>query len=139
LPKVTNGAEIDDPANAPDEIAYTIVSNEDNTLILSIEFQENGYWAFTLVKEDEVSSSLRLSATNNFLVYPSIANSQINLKSDQAINVVSIYNYVGQLVISKSISGSSTQINVNNLTNGLYIVRAELLDGSIVSQRFIKK
>ncbi|MFW5705375.1 MAG: hypothetical protein ACOCX8_00095 [Bacteroidota bacterium] len=58
LPKVYNGGELEDPANAPESITYIIeLSDNDTRMTLDISIG-GGWWRFILVKEGGVSSPL---------------------------------------------------------------------------------
>ncbi|UKM65542.1 hypothetical protein GSB9_02112 [Flavobacteriaceae bacterium GSB9] len=50
LAKVVNGAELANPADAPDSITY-IAKVDGNTMELDIEIANGGYWSFKLVKD----------------------------------------------------------------------------------------
>ena len=51
LPKVINGAEIDNTANAATSIVYTISAMTDTTMTLDIEVAGGGYWRYMLAKD----------------------------------------------------------------------------------------
>jgi hypothetical protein len=52
LAKVINGAELTNPADAPDSITYLAALSEDgNTLELDIEIAGGGHWSFKLVRQ----------------------------------------------------------------------------------------
>jgi hypothetical protein len=50
LPKVINGAEIDNVANAATSIIYTISAMTDTTMTLDIQVAGTGHWRYNLVK-----------------------------------------------------------------------------------------
>jgi hypothetical protein len=56
-------------------------------------------------------------------VYPNPATSVINISNTTAINEVAIYNFLGQSVLNKSVSGNNAEINVENLSNGIYVLK----------------
>ncbi|NEW80041.1 MAG: hypothetical protein GZ086_11590 [Gelidibacter sp.] len=49
IPKPFNGGELSTPANAPGSITYDVVSIDNNTMTLSLNFGA-GFWTFKLVK-----------------------------------------------------------------------------------------
>ena len=75
-----------------------------------------------------------------FDVYPNPAteNLTIQLPSGSEKATVQFYDYVGRLALSKTISISDNNIDVNNLSKGFYILKV-LTDDKIGSQKFIKK
>ncbi|MEZ0005326.1 hypothetical protein ABH942_000677 [Flavobacterium sp. 28YEA47A] len=71
----------------------------------------------------------------NFKLYPNPTNSIVNLLTDLEIKDVKIYNQLGQLV---SIQKTS-QINLSDVTNGIYIFHIDFKNGQTARQKVIKK
>lgn len=82
-----------------------------------------------------------LGKHNQLLVYPSPVNSQMNVKlnSNGQPSIVSVYSMQGELVMSRSVSGSLNEISfdVSDLANGVYTIKTFHFDG-ISTGRFIK-
>ena len=74
----------------------------------------------------------------DFSYYPNPVNDVLYLKSKKNIEEISIFNLAGQKIINK-IQFSNGQINVNNLTAGVYIFRVQLEKGQIETFKVIKK
>ena len=52
LPKVINGAELSDPADAPDSVVYEITFNDGgDSMMVAINFGA-GYWTYKMVRDD---------------------------------------------------------------------------------------
>ena len=51
LPKVVNGAEIDNTANAVTSVIYTVSAMTDTTMTLDIQVAGTGHWRYKLVKD----------------------------------------------------------------------------------------
>jgi hypothetical protein len=94
---------------------------------------------------DDVAVSTTLSAqdfaNNSFNVYPSPANNVINISSDNLLTVkaIKIIDVNGRLV--KQVEGidlANTEINVSDLTSGVYLMTIESTEGSVV-KKFIKQ
>ena len=64
-----------------------------------------------------------------------IVNIQLPSGTDKAD--VGIFDYTGRLMSSKTITLNDTQIDVNNLSTGMYLIRVTS-DNKIGAQRFIK-
>lgn len=67
LPKIYNLGELDNVANAKESILYNIesISEDGNTLVLQIQFQDGGgWWTFTLAKEGSAGASLPTTDTD---------------------------------------------------------------------------
>ncbi len=67
---------------------------------------------------------------SEFSIYPNPVNSVLYVKNIQHINTVEIYSIVGNLVKSMNVTHSSgtLPINVSNLPEGLYIIKARGVD-----------
>jgi hypothetical protein len=46
---------------------------------------------------------------------------------------------IGNLVMVKDISGNQATLNIETLTNGVYFLELNSLNGSILNSKFIKK
>ena len=55
------------------------------------------------------------------------------------INTVNIYNMIGNLVMVKNIASNQSTLNIENLTNGVYLMEMNLSDGSTINSKIIKK
>jgi hypothetical protein len=51
LPKVTNGAEIDNTANAATSVVYMVSAMTATTMTLDIQVAGTGHWRYKLVKD----------------------------------------------------------------------------------------
>jgi len=83
-----------------------------------------------------ISEAKRLS----FDMYPNPAtdNLTIQMPSGSEKATVQFYDYVGRLALSKTISSANNNIDVNNLSKGVYILKV-LTEDKIGSQKFIKR
>jgi beta-glucanase (GH16 family) len=71
---------------------------------------------------------------NKFHIYPNPAIDTINIKTDAEIDSLKLYNVLGQLVIEKHVN--SRQLNVEDLTSGVYILKIKVED-LLVNKRVI--
>uniref|UniRef100_UPI002E78ADE5 T9SS type A sorting domain-containing protein n=1 Tax=Flavobacterium facile TaxID=2893174 RepID=UPI002E78ADE5 len=56
-------------------------------------------------------------------LYPNPVKTIFTISLDKEITTVSIYNLLGQEVLSKSVNGNETSVDVNDLTTGTYFVK----------------
>ena len=56
-------------------------------------------------------------------LYPNPVNDVLNISLDKEITIVSIYNLLGQEVLSKSVNSNETSIDVADLTTGTYLIK----------------
>ena len=58
-------------------------------------------------------------------VFPNPAQDQFRIVSEHALLQVEIFNAVGQRVYNNSSAGNQLDVNVQDLANGLYIVKIQ--------------
>lgn len=83
-----------------------------------------------IANEDLTNSSLT--------IYPNPAIDNINISSNNAIGQVMVVNLIGQVVLSSNTDANQVQLNIDNLTKGIYILRTEN-EGVTTTQKFIKQ
>jgi len=87
-----------------------------------------------------VSSGMNnLNAENGFVLYPNPANSVINIDCWKGeISRVIITDMQGKSMISgiQSLNDNQAQVNLNDYSSGLYLIRIETLDGKSYSGKF---
>lgn len=84
----------------------------------------SGGGGFFLIKQNEslsVESLVRSSA--DIKLYPNPATDHIMLSSKEVIGNIGIYNMLGQLVLSETLSQTG-EISVSNLNTGVYFVKS---------------
>jgi beta-glucanase (GH16 family) len=64
---------------------------------------------------------------NKFEVYPNPTSDYINIKSDENVDSIALYNSIGQLLLEKK--QNTKLLNVENLKSGLYILK--IYSGSV--------
>lgn len=81
-------------------------------------------------------SSDNFSLNNlKFTLYPNPASDILNIEINEAIKTVEIYSLQGQKVLVSK----DKQLNVSNLSNGIYMVKVEDVNGNIATQKLVKK
>ena len=75
---------------------------------------------------------------SNLKVYPNPATSNLTIEANSTIERVSIYNVLGQEVLSKSPKASNTILDISNLQKGTYIVRTTS-EGTTETSKVLKK
>jgi len=69
---------------------------------------------------------------NKFAVYPNPSSDVLNIRTNETIDKVELYNTIGQLILTKK----ANIVNVNGINNGLYILK--IYSGNkIVSKKVI--
>jgi len=67
-------------------------------------------------------------------IYPNPAENVINISCPNQINNVTIFNYVGQRIFN----GNDVKINTSNFKTGVYIIKIETAESSIIEKITIK-
>ena len=98
--------------------------------------QDAGTVEFNSIIIDNVLSVDKVNFKDdaNITVYPNPTSSRLNIQSPLAIEKVEVYNLLGQ----KAMAAKSTELNVSDLANGLYIVKIFQDNEVISTKRFIK-
>ncbi len=87
-------------------------------------------------EEEENPNSLMDNHSIDFSVYPNPANNTIHLKGTTGL--VSIFNQLGSLVLQTQIEENGQELQVGNLSEGVYIIQVTNGNQTITKQ-FIKK
>jgi hypothetical protein len=78
--------------------------------------------------------------TTNMSLFPNPANNVITLTSDTSIKDITVFNNIGQLVLTKNSNFSTTNdLDISNLNSGLYIMNINSEDGRTQTKKFIKQ
>jgi hypothetical protein len=75
---------------------------------------------------------------SKFTVIPNPAQDYIQISAGVNFNKVEVINFLGQTVISQSVGAMSAQIDISNLTGGVYFVRVVTETGTSV-KKFVKQ
>ncbi|TDD95508.1 T9SS type A sorting domain-containing protein [Flavobacterium cellulosilyticum] len=76
--------------------------------------------------------------TSNIEMYPNPVKNTLNISADASINKISVYNVLGQEVITSSPKSNSITIQTSFLSKGVYVVKAEI-DGKVSTTKFVKE
>lgn len=133
----------EDPDYDPNGIYNTIcIEVDDVDAALSNQFPYSDwdithYHAAYIFTDDMVQCSLSTESFSqlNIKIYPNPANGWIYLDSDTSVQIAEIYNLQGQKVLTSN----QNQINISDLSSGIYLIK--ILDSNSKSsiQKIIKK
>jgi hypothetical protein len=92
----------------------------------------------SLSSEEQVYSSLSTNdvTKKNISIYPNPTSDVVNIKANQSVVKVNVYNLAGQQVFSRA---DASQINIQSLNKGVYLVEVILKDGQKIQTKLIKK
>lgn len=119
------------------------VNNNDNKIVFFFDFGTQGDGGpNSTYYFDDVAFSSTLSipsfAISGVTMYPNPASNQLTLEANSAIQKVSIYNLIGQEVLTKTSKNNTTTIEISGLQKGVYSVKTTIDDKESAS-KFIKE
>jgi hypothetical protein len=79
------------------------------------------------------------STAANLNIYPNPVSNTLTIDNLQNANTIELFSIDGKIVQSISVNSASAQIDVENLTNGIYMLQIEFADGSTHRQRISKQ
>lgn len=118
------------------------IAGGDNSRKDDYSFSANVYYIFTMAMNGTndgatiTTSALSIEdiTTTDLLIYPNPAKTVVNISAFSNIQRVEIYNIVGQLVTSENFNAELVNVNINDLSNGLYIAKVITTDGTITKK-----
>ena len=128
-------------ANSPCSITWT--ATESGTYIIGINeagncgvagYIDNGFPAIT----NNGLASVNDYSTFKFSVYPNPANDVINVSYADAINTITITDLNGRIVKQVVLGANEAQINIADLSQGVYILNASA-NGKSITEKIVKK
>ena len=70
---------------------------------------------------------------NKFSVYPNPSSDVLNIRTNEPIDKVELYNIIGQLIVAKK----TTNINISSLKTGIYILKIYSGNRSVIKKVMI--
>lgn len=113
-----------------------------NTKYVAIEVTELGNYAgayddVIYIDNFLVDNNVGINEHNeNVSVYPNPANNVINVNASANINMVEVFNMMGQRVALIDANDTNVQINTTALSNGMYMMRITTEEG-VSNQKFM--
>jgi hypothetical protein len=139
LPKVYNGGEINDVANAKDTIVYEAAITDD-TMYVDIMIGGGAYWHFELVRVPEPSMGVATTnAASGVVLYPNPASDVLNVVvPGKTIEAVRVLNLQGSILAEvNAASQMAVAVPTTALADGTYLVQIQTSNG-ILTRRFVK-
>lgn len=119
-----------------------VYSSPVNSEINHMRFTKDKAYAF--IRNGVVSADINnLTGINTnkeiaINIYPNPTNNSLNILNiiNSDVNKIQVYSITGELMLDEK---NTTNINVENFTKGMYILKIELIDGSVGRAKFIKE
>jgi photosystem II stability/assembly factor-like uncharacterized protein len=116
---------LSDPSWVNEDVCYSINSNRTKILRTLTGVGELGQ-SWTMVPEHE--REVKLS------VYPNPATSFITIESEAPMQLLTLFNLLGERVAFQSFNGLTTTLEVNALPTGVYFLEVGFVRGSVVKK-----
>ena len=98
-----------------------------------VAFRNHNTSDIFLMRVDDISVTAGVGIVNHETttsIYPNPANNVLNITSTENINLVEVYNMMGQMVGSYTANDMNTQINTTAFANGVYTVKITTENGT---------
>ena len=89
----------------------------------------------------QITSETLGTTTNTlegFTLYPTIVKEELNFRSQNNVESITVFNLLGQKVFSGAPNANNSSVNLSNLRPGVYIVKVSA-EGNIGSYKIIKE
>jgi len=93
---------------------------------------------YTWISECEDVLSIDAMTQHEFSFYPNPTKGELNLKSNEHMEKVALYNLLGQKVLEYDINASSFSIDVSRLASGAYLMKVSI-NGQVGTYKVLKQ
>ncbi|HIC31188.1 MAG TPA: T9SS type A sorting domain-containing protein [Flavobacteriaceae bacterium] len=132
-------------ANTWQEVTFTKpITNTFNQIVYRLKVKQGALSGDT-VEFDQVSASFTyfslgtetfLTNDNSFSVYPNPAKNVINIKGNNNLSNVSVYDLTGKKVISQN-NLINNKLDVTSLNSGIYLLNLKTDKGAIITKKIV--
>ncbi len=84
-------------------------------------------------------NGLEENTTTTASVYPNPAVNELNFNLNGKVSSITILSLDGKVISTTNVNGTSASVNVSDLTSGIYMYQVNTLNGSVVTNKFVKK
>lgn len=92
-------------------------------------------WTFC----DDLTHVLDLSSAYSIEVYPNPAKDRIRIHTNETVISCQIVDLLGRVVAKSSPMQPDFELNLDNLTQGMYLLKTQTLDGRMLLSKFVKQ
>jgi len=79
---------------------------------------------------DPLTFTSEINASSSLKVFPNPAQDIVNIKVDEPINNIAVYDLSGKLMLQENRTGNEATIDIAHLSRGIYILRVNTLNNS---------
>ena len=130
-------------------VGASLFDGQQNSLD-SIHFANGSYFdlmrnfdncrAINIIRSNNSTSTGLSEASNlSITISPNPTSDIFTIQGNDQIEKVELYNLQGQLMLQQKYSSKYIELSVAELTNGLYMVNVQLLNGNTLVKKFLKQ
>jgi len=107
-------------------------------ILLARVYGFNGTSGSFMVSAYDSSLSIPTSENTTFKAYPNPVRDELNLSFSQNMTDISIFNILGQKVLTKKVNATEDKIDMSNLAAGTYLVKV-MVDNGVKTIKVVKQ
>ncbi len=131
-----NGVALD----TVNKLTYTVKDLADGSYTFGVSALDKSGNQSTEVKAEGVvvGTSVKETTISGIEIYPNPVSGSMNIRSNELIKSVTIFNITGQVEKIMSINANNALIDMQDISSGIYFIKVNTNNG-VVTQRIIKK
>ncbi len=98
-------------------------------------FAGSATWSFTT----EEATMIKNTDDNSIVIGPNPVTNEMIISAQKPFIRIQILNYVGQIIVDKTINGQRITVPVAGMSKGIYLVRISFSDGTVKIKKVIKR
>jgi hypothetical protein len=116
--------------------AHQNITQGPHTYYITAVYNEGESDASNEVEVEFVISGIDDRVSDNTLLYPNPAHEFVNIRSEYKMTSIRIFNQNGQVISNEKLNSQNHQINLNEISSGLYLFVIEA-GGDTISKRIL--
>jgi hypothetical protein len=127
-------------ASAVADVAVSLVTvgiDAGDYIVYAVDAAENVSLASNSITINEPIDGLNQERSNTVIIYPPVIEDVLNIKTEAQMTSLQVYSINGTLIMN--LNNPSEQINMSNLTEGVYIINIHLDNNILFVGKLLKK
>ena len=123
------------------KVALAVPSPNGDKVMFNSDFGDAANKDLAYIFEGTLASNLAVENFNNttFKLYPNPTKNNVIIESNHTINTILIFNSIGQKIKTiLDVNTLSTEINTEQLNEGVYFIKLTTNNGNYYSRKFVK-
>ncbi len=138
-PELGCNVNFDINSDVPSETTYTGLTPGDSYVLRAWDFGNNDFGNVSFcIEEFDSTAAVNNDVINGLTLQPNPVNDLLNIDSQEEIAKVTVFNLLGQEVITKNPVSNKFNLDLSNLDSGVYIVKMLSSDGKENTRKIVK-